>query len=93
MAHQEETDQLVEVQVKTRVSIERRYVGKSMHMCFPIAKDDEERWYLIPHDKLVKIVGTQTNWLNTRSWTTDGAYHSQSPSRQLMEGLADFELR
>ena len=93
MAHQEETDQLVEVQVKTRVSIERRYVGKSMYMCFPIAKDDEERWYLIPHDKLVKIVGTRSNWLNTRSWTTDGAYHSQNPSRQLMEGLAEFELR
>ncbi len=92
MAHQEETDQLVEVQLKTRISIERRYVGKGLHLCFPIAKADEERWYLIPHDKLMKIAGDRTNWLNTRSWRDDGAYNSKSPSRHLVEGIVEFEL-
>ena len=93
MAHQEETEQVVEVQLKTRVSIERRYVGKGLHLCFPTAKDDEERWYLIPHDRLVEIVGKRTNWLNTRSWRDNGAYNSRSPSKQLIEGIADSELR
>ena len=93
LADHEEANLLIEVQLKTRISIERKYLGQGLHLCFPITKDDGDRWYLIPHDKLVEIVEKQTNWLNTRSWTDGEAYNSKSPSRQLMDGLAEFELR
>ena len=93
MAEHEDANQVIEVQLKPRASIDRRYVGQELHLCFPINKDDEERWYLIPHDKLVEIVGERTNWLNTRSWRDNGAYNIKSPSRQLIEGITDFVLR
>lgn len=39
------------IQVKGRLDVERKYLGKGLLMAFPIRKKDR-RWLLIPHDDL-----------------------------------------
>ena len=45
----------ISVQHRTRLGVYKRNVGRDLHMCFPVNKDqDPPRWYLVPHDKLAK---------------------------------------
>lgn len=39
------------IQVKGRLDVERKYLGKGLLMAFPLRKNDR-RWVLIPHDDL-----------------------------------------
>ena len=41
------------VQLKSRVSINEKYLGKDLWMMFPAG----DNWFLIPHDKLVRKLG------------------------------------
>ena len=90
MADHEEADKIIEVQLKTRIGVYKEYIGRGLHLCFPINKDGEEVWYLIPHDKLVEIVGQLTPWLDSSSWEDRGIYHSPNPSRRLIGGIAHY---
>ena len=88
--HKDEINPL-KVQLTSRLSIYRKYEGKDIWMCFPVSKASGRRWYLIPHDRLVEIVGERTPWLETLSWRS-GAYSSAKPSRHLIDGITDFEI-
>ncbi|HRQ90110.1 MAG TPA: hypothetical protein PLA50_15025 [Bacteroidia bacterium] len=76
------------VQLKGRMSIDRKYIGKNLHMAFPSCGD----WYLIDHDHLVQIVSKHTNWLNTSSWIDNGIYNSDAPSKILRDALKEFRI-
>lgn len=76
------------VQLKSRLVIAKKYLGKSLWMAFPIGA----RWYLVEHDALVDLCGTHTNWLSSPSWRFGGAYSSANPSRGLRAVLAAFAL-
>src|SRR6202021_4028614 len=52
------------VQLKSRLNIQRKYLGKDIWIAFPHNKT----WYLIEHDILVEKVGANTGWLDTSSW-------------------------
>ena len=86
-------ERIIEVQVKTRIGIYRKYEGENIHLCFPINKHGDERWYLIPHDKLIEIVRELTPWTDTYSWEVRGIYHSANPSRRVIDEIAEFEIR
>ena len=91
LAYHKNGFQTLKVQLKSRLSIYRKYEGKDLWMCFPVNRASGRSWYLIPHDKLVEIVGQRTPWLETSSWES-GAYSSANPSRELLDGIADFEI-
>ena len=76
------------VQLKSRVTIDQKYMGQDLWMNFQA----RGTWYLMPHDTLVEIVGRTTNWLKTRSWIERGSYSSGSPSVVLLEKLSPFAL-
>ena len=88
LAYHEDIDQPLTVHIKPRIGIHRKYVGKDVYVCFPV----HERWYLMPHDKLVEVVSERTGWLDTRSWNEGGIYHNANPSRYLLEGISEFAL-
>lgn len=79
---------ILKVQLKSRVTIDKKYLGKSIWMTFPVYG----HFYLIPHDELIIIIEKTTNWLQTDSWMERNAYSSQSPSKQLLEALASYKL-
>ena len=78
----------LKVQLKARITIDKKYIGKGIWITFPHA----DSWYLILHDELVTKVGETTNWLNTPSWLKEGTYNSKSPNADLLSSLADHKL-
>ena len=88
LAHHFDGNTTLRVQLKARLTIDRKYQGQDLWMNFPSGGT----WYLVPHDKLVEIIGEATNWLNTTSWQENGLYSSANPSPRLLERLSAFAI-
>jgi hypothetical protein len=78
----------LKIQLKSRVSINKKYIGKELFIAFPF----KNCWYLIEHDTLIKNIGLHTPWLNTSSWKDKGFYTSDRPNRVLMESLSSCKI-
>ncbi len=83
LAYHKDGKDTLRVQLKSRLTIDKKYLGKELHMAFPVLNG----WCLIAHDELVSLVSTNTNWLNTESWQQKGLYHSIAPSQKLLEAI------
>ena len=57
LAYHRDGEQTLKVQLKARVTIDRKYLGKDLYMAFP----HNGIWYLVHHDELVRIAGETTN--------------------------------
>ena len=88
LAHHFDGKTTLKVQLKARLTIDRKYAGQDLWMNFPSGGT----WYLVPHDELVEVVGQTTNWLNTASWRENGAYSSANPSPRLLQQLQPFAV-
>jgi len=89
LAYHKDGKDTLKVQLKSRLTIDKKYIGKGLYVAFP-AKNS---WCLIKHDTLVELVSKLTNWLNTESWRVKGAYHSLSPSADLLARLDRYVLK
>jgi frataxin-like iron-binding protein CyaY len=78
----------LKVQLKSRVTIGQKYCDKDLWIAFP----HKGYWYLIKHDRLVKKVGQQTDWLNTTSWRVMHGYSSARINAGLLDSLAEDRL-
>ena len=88
LAHHFDGKTTFRVQLKARLTIDRKYVSQDLWMNFP----SSGTWYLVPHDKLVEVIGETTNWLNTSSWQEHGSYSSANPSPRLLQQLHPFAV-
>ena len=57
LAYHKDGKETLRVQLKSRLTIAKKYQGKNLFMAFPIS----DSWCLIEHDALVKLVGNTTN--------------------------------
>ena len=75
------------VQLTTRVTIDKNYCGKHLWMAFPVA----DRWYLILHDELMKTVDDTTPALANKSWLLDGRCSwPEPPPKRLLNALKKY---
>lgn len=88
IAYHKDREGTLRVQLKARLTVDKKYVGKGLHITFPI----EGIWYLLEHDALVEIVRIHSNFLNTESWLMGGGYSSDNPNGQLIRALQEFAL-
>lgn len=88
LAYHKDGADTLKVQLKGRPTICRKYIGKDLHLAFPV----NGTWYLVAHDQLVEIISSNTNWLKTDSWLKVGEYSSHSLGKDLIEKLALFHL-
>ena len=88
LAYHKDGNETLRVQLKGRLTIDRKYCGRGLWMNFPV----RENWYLVEHDELLRIAGEETTWLSTSSWRNKGQYHSRSPSRALLKRLAPYRV-
>lgn len=72
---------------QSRPHLYKRCMGENIYMIFQY-----ERWYLVPHDDLVRIAGETTPWLDSASWKVHGSYSSASPSGKMLAKLRPFGL-
>lgn len=87
LAYHKDGEHTLKVQLKGRLTIDAKYVGKGLHMAFPI----HGTWHIIDHDTLVEMCAVHTNWLSTASWA-NGGYSSGHPNAGLTAALAAFAL-
>ena len=87
--HKDGLDTL-KVQLKSRITIDKKYLGKGLHIAFYVKR--VAQWYLVEHDLLVKKVEQHTVWLKTNAWIEDGCYHSDAPNAGLLQSLFDNKL-
>ncbi len=51
LAYHKDGNQTLKVQLKSRITIEKKYEGKGLYMTFPI----KGTWYLVAHAKLLSM--------------------------------------
>jgi len=79
---------IIKIQLKGRMTIDKKYLNKEIYMAFPLKGD----FYLLPHDELVSVARESTTWLESSSWTDKGGYSSQSPSSETLKLLKQYKL-
>ncbi|MGY8862680.1 MAG: hypothetical protein ACKVJ2_08610 [Pseudomonadales bacterium] len=79
--------QILRVQLKGRVTIDKKYVDKDLYMAFPV----KDRWCLIAHDTLLDLTDISI-WLTSSSWKERGSYSSPTVSKNLEIALAPYLL-
>jgi hypothetical protein len=88
LAYHKDGKETLKVQLKGRLTIDKKYQSQNIYIAFPINSD----WYLVEHDKLVNLAQQHTSWLNTQAWIKNNCYHSKNPNKQLLNVLAQFKL-
>ncbi|MBL8501742.1 MAG: hypothetical protein LZF63_02080 [Nitrosomonas sp.] len=88
LAYHKAGKETLKVQLKSRLTIARKYIGKSLFMAFPI----NGAWHLIAHDELVATLEEHTEWLNSESWQKHGTYSSAKPNKKLITALHSSKL-
>ena len=89
LAYHKDGGNTLKVQLKGRLTISKKYIGKSIFMTFPI----RDTWYLIEHDELVSKVTEHANsWLVSESWVEDGGYSSDKPNSKLVGAIEDSKI-
>lgn len=77
------THQPLTVQIKSRMTFAKKYLGKGLWLAFP----DGAAAYLFPHDELLKAYrevreARGLSLENNRAWSEKGEVHWDPPPRQ-----------
>ncbi len=78
---------LRKVQLKSRWTIHKKYLGRDIWIAFP----DSDDWYLAPHDQLVDIAD-EAGFTSSASWTDNGTYHRAPMSKQLQQAMGCWRI-
>ena len=79
-------DLLIKVQLKSRWTIDRKYLGRSIAIAFK----DSGWWYVIPHDNMVSVAET-AGYTATGSWER-GNYSIGSMNKALRDHSRAWRL-
>lgn len=77
----------LKVQLKPRLTLEKKYMHRDLHVCFPSGHD----WYLFPHDELVRAVLDDSTVGQSASWER-GGYSYPTLSKKMKQRLAPYRL-
>lgn len=79
---------MLRVQLKARMTIDRKYIGKGLHVAFL----DGNRVFLYPHDEMLEVLLEATSIGTTRSWLEAGTYTWPKLSANVMAHLNEYEV-
>jgi hypothetical protein len=81
-------DRFLKVQLKSRLSFDRKYQGKEIWIAFP----DKGGWYVFPHDEILNELLAESNVSNTSSWAEKGIYSFPVISTAIRKKLLPYHL-
>jgi hypothetical protein len=81
-------DMFLKVQLKSRLSFSKKYLGKDLYIAF----FNDPDWYLYPHDEVLKTVLKGSSVAGTNSWDERGGYSFSSLSKPLVRLLEPFKI-
>lgn len=79
----------LKVQLKSRLSIDKKYLNKDIWICFR----EKNFIYLYPHDKTCEFIKNNTNIKNTESWKKRGYYYWPKIPKNLMSFLNKYKFK
>lgn len=85
--YDEEKNELRKVQLKSRWTIDRKYLGRGIWVAFPVGVD----WYLMPHDTM-HAMAEADGVTATPSWTEHGAYSRPRLSAETLEQCKKYKF-
>ncbi len=88
LAHHNDGETYIKVQLKGRFTFGAEYVGKNIHIAFR----EKGEWYLFPHDKVLEEYAAISNFRNTRSWNAQGGYSIGGISKKAVPLLAPYKI-
>ena len=88
LAYHKDGTHTLKVQLKSRLTIGKKYQNKSLWIAFPF----DSGWYLVEHDRCVALAKKHTNWLTSKSWCVKGTYSSASLNPELLAALQSAKL-
>ena len=80
--HQDGHD--LKVQLKTRLTVSKKYMKKGLYICFPV----EDEWYLIWHDDAAKWLLDNINLEDNKTWQSGRNCNYKPPNPKLMKAHA-----
>lgn len=82
-------ENFLKVQLKGRLTLDKKYLGKNLVVCFPYQNG---HWYMYPHDEMVSHLLKTTNIGNTESWLQHGLYSMKVISQETLKHLGQYAL-
>lgn len=79
---------LLRVQLKSRMCIDKKYIGKDLYICFA----EKEAWYFVPHDEFVTWALENTKIGTTHSWKAKGGYSVPYLPKQIKKHLERYKI-
>ena len=79
---------VLRVQLKGRLALSKKYCGQDLLMAFPV----EKQWYMVPHVRLVEIVGRATPALGGRACVEGTVVSWGKPPRRLVAELQEYRI-
>lgn len=79
-------NRFLKVQLKGRLSFEKKYCGKDIHIAF----NYKGSWYVYPHDELMNELTTNGHMIGTKSWDDKGGYSWGTVSVELLGFLQKY---
>lgn len=79
---------MLRVQLKGRLSIAKKYMGKSLYICF----QDNDGWYFVPHDDFVAWAEENTKICTTHSWKVKGEYSVPHLPKNIKSEVERYKL-
>jgi len=81
-------DTYLKVQLKGRLTVDKKYIDKDIYIAFRNAND----WYLYPHDEFVDYMYKENVAVNSRSWNDNGHYNWPNLSSNFKVYLNKYKL-
>jgi hypothetical protein len=81
------TCEVIRVQIKSRISIDKKYESKNLFIAFPkIEKEFDKNWVIVPHDVLKDVFTTDINYLK------NGGKSSRSVPKKIWEEVKKLSI-
>lgn len=78
----------LKVQLKSRLTVEKKYENKDLWICFP----SKDNWFIFPHDTIVKILRTKKMRPISKTYDSGGKYCWSSLSNELTNLLKEYRV-
>jgi len=88
IARHPDGDTFLKVQLKGRLTIDKKYIGKDLYIAFQYGVG----WFVYEHDDVMRSIleVTRVGW--EKSWKTDGLYTRQHPGVELRRLLEPYRI-
>ena len=83
-----ESEDILRVQLKGRLTIAKKYIGKNLHIAFR----NEKEFYIYLHDEMFNWIDMNEKATQTKSWLDRGLYDYKNLSSKMKTKLKDCKI-